>query len=153
MAFELGICDPDQVTRQLARRLADRGQTPAVIQLDLFALEMRRSLREPPSKSSLRKYRGWRKVYEGWCRWRKYQTGAAFLTDQMATEFAEFLTSGDDPYLPNSVKQALSAMKYWAERAGAHPMPTFAGAYAVREEFIRKLESQNLVPVRVRARR
>lgn len=140
------------MTRQLAQQLARRGQSVEEIQLDLFSTELRRGMRAAPVRSSMRKYRGWLKRYQMWCRARGYQTEVSFMSEPVVNEFIQMLITGDDPYKPSSARQAVSALRHYAERAAVDPMPTFRPALTMIELFESRLIARGLVPDRAQRR-
>lgn len=107
------------------------------------------------SPESLRKYRRWLRGYQEWCTERQYQTELQFLTDAKAEEFVASLVVDrpDRPrYPPNTVLQALAALRYWATRAAVHPMPSFNGAYGVAHTYMDALAEKGVIASRQRRR-
>lgn len=99
------------------------------------SVDARRALRPGrPGPQTLRKYERWKRLYAEWAPGHGYQPSLAFITDRSAEEFTVWLTQ-DVPgvrgrYSPHAIGQALSALRYYAEREDANPMPTFRPAFA-----------------------
>lgn len=134
--------------RKLAQQIIRRGDNPAEVLPNLDGVETRRSLRRPArdNTSTGRMYKSWLRKYQDWCPGMRYQPEAAFITDERIAEFARWLTGGEDPYMPPSAHQAVSALLHWAGRAAADPTPTGREARDVVNTFAARLRANGLVP-------
>lgn len=104
-----------------------------------------------PSPETERKYRSWLKRYQQWCVERRYQAELQFLTDAKAEEFIASLVverEGQPRRTPNTVTQALAALRYGARRAATNPMPSFDGAYGVAHRYMDELASKGVIASR-----
>lgn len=136
--------------RRLADRLPRDERELAALRDELRAqvggeVENRRSLVTTLAHSTRRKYVFWLKAYLAWCAENGYQPALAAINDKRAAEFVVGLTRRESPYDPRTIKQALAALRHWADRAAVDPMPTFRAAFDEMHAYAKVLESRGLV--------
>lgn len=136
--------------RRLADRLPQDDRELAALRDELRAqvgaeVENRRSLVVALADSTRRKYLFWLKAYLAWCAENGYQPTLATLTDKLAAEFVVGLTQREKPYDPRSIKQALAALRYWADRAAVDPTPSFRAAFDVVHAYASVLVTKGFV--------
>lgn len=120
----------------MKKRLADRLPPGALDAYDASVkdAEHRRALKVAYRPETLRNYRYRLTNYQRWCQMRGYQTDIAFLSDARAEEYVRH-QSTVDRFSYDTIKQSLVALRYYAERAGLDPMPSFKPAYAVLHTY------------------
>lgn len=121
--------------------------------VDHLAVAGRRGQVRVPSKHTRRAYNRWLRIYQEWCAGRGYQQDLTLsLTDATAEEFAQWLVVdvGDRPrYAPKSVRQALSALRYWAAKQAVHPQPSFNAAFGVLHHYLDELQRAGVIDSRL----
>lgn len=115
----------------------------------------RRGRHDTLSRHTQRAYERWLRYYQQWCADEGLQPELTFLTDEKARDFAASLTQPAEDryrYAPQSVQQALTALRYWANKAQVHPLPSFDPAYAELHRYIAVLRDAGVIESRVRTR-
>lgn len=133
--------------------LADHDAT--IDSVDHAAITGRHGAVGEPSPETMRKYRRWLRGYQEWCAEQRYQTELQFLTDAKAEEFiASLVVDREDRprCTPNTVLQALAALRFWAKRSAVHPLPNFDAAYGVAHAYMDALAAQGVIESRRRRR-
>jgi hypothetical protein len=124
--------------------------------VDHLAAVGRRGPGNTPQKQTERAYNRWLRIYRDWCRERGYQTDLALsLRDETAEEFVQWLVVDNDErarYAPHSVRQALSALAYWAAKVAVHPQPSLRAARGVYLNYADELRKKGVVASRSDAR-
>lgn len=124
--------------------------------VDHLAAAGRRRSADPPSKHTERAYNRWLRIYQDWCRERGYQTDLALsLRDETAEEFVQWLVVDNEErprYTPHSVRQALSALAFWAAKRAVHPQPSLRAARGVYNNYADGLRKKGIVASRSDAR-
>lgn len=139
--------------RRLADRLSDGAPELAAFRAVVRDADSRRSLNAPLAKETRRKYEFWLRTYLAWRAENKFQPGLAGMTDEVLAEFVAALTLREKPYDPRSIRQALSALRHWAERAAVDPQPSFRAAFNLLAEYQSVLEAEELIVPRKRRTR
>lgn len=151
-------CHPCTVTRTPISARLPKGSgalaehDASIEQVDHLAVAGRRGRTKKPSTHTERAYGRWLRIFQAWCAERGYQTDLLLsLNDRTAEEFAEWLVvdTEDRPrYTPNSVRQALGALRYWAAKRSLDPQPSFNAAYGVLHNYVDHLAQQGVVASR-----
>lgn len=141
------------MSRQLAEQAARLGIDLAQALPDFRRVETRPALRRrggraKPNRKTEGRYATWRRRYQQWCPTQGYQPDLLFLSDERVVEYVHTLIEGDDPYAANTVRTAISALRYWAQREGTAPMPTFVPAYDLVNTFASSLPAVGLTPAK-----
>jgi hypothetical protein len=139
--------------RRLADRLSDGAPELAAFRAVVRDVDSRRSLTVPLAKETRRKYEFWLRAYLDWRTQNRFQPSLAGMTDDGLVDFVVSLTERERPYDPRSIKQALSALRYWAERAAVDPQPSFRAANNLLAQYDNVLAAEGLVRPRKRRTR
>jgi hypothetical protein len=139
--------------RRLADRLSEGAPELAAFRAVVHEVDNLRSLIVPLAKETRRKYEFWLRTYLAWRAENKFQPSLAGMTDEVLAEFVAALAVREKPYDPRSIKQALSAMRHWAERTAVDPQPSFRAAFNLLAEYQSVLEAEELIVPRKRRTR
>lgn len=122
-------------------RLRDRLPEGALDAYDETAgrTDARLALTRAYSRSTLRNYRYRFDNYKRWCVAKGYQPDILHISDARAEEYVTDQTLPPDRYHPETIKQSINALRYYAERAGISTMPSFRDAYARLHVYMAEL--------------
>lgn len=121
-------------------RFADRVPPGAFDDYDAVEdkIEHRRALAPDLSDGTKRNYRCRFNHYQRWCATHHYQPDAAFISDARAEEYVADQTGPGIRFHPETIQQSLSALRYYAERAGVDPVPSLRAAHDRLRTYRRK---------------
>lgn len=83
--------------------------------------------------------------YQRWCASVGYQPDPAFITDARVEEHVRYLMSSNVRAAPSTIKQAISALTHYAERAAVDPMPSMRSARNVLKTYQSELQRHGLI--------
>lgn len=123
------------MTKRLAERLPPGAPELAAFDAAVTSSEHRRVLvkaasETPYSKHTLRNYRYRFNHYRRWARDHGFQTDPEFISDELAEAYVIHQATVDR-YHPQTIRQSLGALRYYASRARVSPEPSFRSAFDV----------------------
>jgi hypothetical protein len=129
----------------MQERLADRVPPGTLEDFDgSMDAEHRVSLTKPYRPKTIKNYTSRLRHYQRWCAEKGYQPDPQFITDASAEQYVAFQCRVER-FAPTTIQQSLSALRYYAERAGVQPMPAFLEAHGLLRFYVIALEEAGLV--------